>query len=389
MQLARLRNDLEIIPRLTNNGGLQYIIKDPRSGEISSLREEDYFIIHHIDGKTPLSNVQSAFTVHFGHELPRKQLEAFIRQLKTLGLLEGSPEDQPKESTQPRYPGKVRRIGDPNRFFQRFTPWLGWCFSWSAAALFGLLCFLAAGIAIKFAGDFVYDVQALLASGKNVIFIVLGVLMSSFFEELAKGAACTHYGGSVHSFGMHFIFNSFPRFYCDLSDVPWMPNKLNRIRILSAGLIFQIFMLSFSVVMWKKAVPLTTMDTVWVLLVVIFLWALFLNANPLHSRDGYYLLMNIFNVPDLKNRAGKVTFAWLRRKPLPEPLTAREVWAFKWYFVLSLCFVTWLVVTILAVFGYMLIANLEGAGACIFAFILFRFFRSFKPLQRNKQTEQK
>lgn len=385
MEGLQLRGDLEIIPRITVDGDLQYLIKDPRSNEIFGLSEKDYFIVNHISGGTSLASVQASFQARFDMSLPLERIEAFVRYLNALGLLESLAG---KRGERPQYsaPAKVRHFGDPNRFFQIVTPWFGWCFSWFWAMLSGIVCLMAAGIAVKFGDDLLYDLQTVWQDGMIVAYVMVGVLISSFFEEVAKGTVCRHYGGSVHECGLMDIFNVFPRFYCDLSDVSWMPDKGKRLCIFSAGIVFQLLMLSVSIIMWKKSIPSTNMSSFWLIMIVIFSWAIFINANPLHTRDGYLLLVTWFKEPDLKTRAALVTKARILRKPLPEPLSSRQVRWFTWYTILSACFIFWLMVTLLSIFGYVLITNLEGFGACVFAFILYRFLGSLKSLRLKKNT---
>ena len=376
--LPLFRNDLELTPRIAGTGQFRYLVKDHRSDALFELSEEDYFICKHFDGQTFFEEVQTAFQIQFNRTLPLKQLEAYVRYLERLNLTEHSGEDQEDTSRGSREPLKVRRIGDPDRFFRKLADFFGWCFSPVFLVLLAVPLFLATGILVNYGSDLLYDFFTLWETGHYLLFVVLGVLSFNFLSEVAKGIACKYCGGSVYELGFWAVFNIFPRFYCDLSDVSWMPRKSKRLRIVSAGILVQLFALSISIIMWGKAVPLTTMSTFWLVLAVICLWALFLNVNPLLSRDGYYLLITLLEVPGLRSRAFFAARAWLLREPLPEPLTDLEALALRWYSLLSISFAILLTLGILGLFGYILIRNLEGFGACLFLFILFRFARNLK-----------
>ena len=90
-QQAKFRQDLEVIPRVVEGEGLRYILKDPETGKIFGFREEEYFICRQLDGQTPLPAIQDAFYQHFHIPMELEQLEAFVRHLASLELLEYSP----------------------------------------------------------------------------------------------------------------------------------------------------------------------------------------------------------------------------------------------------------------------------------------------------------
>ncbi len=48
----------------------------------------EYFICQHLDGQTPLSDIQDAFYRQFNLSLDLVQLEAFVRQLASLQLVD-------------------------------------------------------------------------------------------------------------------------------------------------------------------------------------------------------------------------------------------------------------------------------------------------------------
>jgi len=380
------RRDLDITPRLSGQGTFTYVVRDPHSGELYVLREEDYFICRHLDGTGTIPEIQAAFQSAYDKVLPREQLEAFLRALDSMGLVESAAEEAGAPAGSPMEAAlRSRRFNDPDIFFRHMATLFGWCFSWGFMLVVGVLFFTAAGILVKYGDDLLYDFLAVWETGQYLFFVVVGVLLSTLLSEVAKATACKHYGGEIHEWGIRYAFRIFPRFYSDLSDVPWIPSKGNRLRIWSAGLVLQVCIFSVGVIMWKKSIPLTDAGVFWLVLIVISLWTLFLNANPLLGRDAYNLFASWLEVPGLRGRAYQVARAWLKREPLPEPLSKREVIWFRWYAVLSLTFSVLLIAGILLVIGYVLIHLLEGFGVLIFLFIFYRFAKSFRDM-RNTET---
>ncbi|HNU70205.1 MAG TPA: hypothetical protein PKL48_00655 [Thermodesulfobacteriota bacterium] len=387
-QMLRMRTDLEIAPRAESGGGFSYVVKDTPTGEVFLLREEDYFICRSLDGTNSLAEIQRAFQRRFEMSLSAQHLDAFIRNLEDTGLLENTTVRAGSVNVQTTEPIVQWRLGDPDRLLRRIEMLCSWCFS-RPAALFAMLIVAAAcGISVRYGDDLLYEFMTVWDLGEYVFFVIPGVFCSGILAEVSKAVACKHYGGEIHGAGIGSVLKIFPRFYCDLSDVAWMPQKSVRLRIMAAGLIMQVLFLSVSVIMWEKGIPWTSESTFWLVVILIHLFALFFNANPLLNRDGYGLLTTWLNVSGLRERAFQVTKAWVRRKPLPEPLSTDEICGFRWYAVLSVVFSVGLVIAITFLLGYLLVTVLEGLGACIFLFLLYRIVRGLIVSRAKRRDTQ-
>jgi multidrug resistance efflux pump len=105
---------------------------------------------------------------------------------------------------------------------------------------------------------------------------------------------------------------------------------------------------------------------------------------PLFPHDGYYLLITWLEIPDLRNRARALARSWILRRPLPEPLTSREIRGFKWYGVLSVGFEVILWGLILGLAGDLLTRSMKGIGAMLFLVLLYlRFEHTLKRQWRR------
>lgn len=371
--LPTFRKDLEIIPRIGDEGSLRYFVKDPHSAEIFEFGEEEYFLCQQLDGQTLLNAVQLAFQNRFGIPLALEQLEAFVRQLKTLGFLFSETEASDifwDSNGQPR----TRRLCDPDRLLSLLAASLSWCFSPFFLVGSCLVLALAVGIALKFGSDFIYEMKMVREPGLFLLVPVLGIFVINVLGQIANGVACKHYGGHVHEFGVWFLYRIIPRFYCDVRDTLWVKRKSERMRILSTGMICQLSLWGVSIIGWKNTAPWTNAHTFWLLFTLASFFYLLLNLNPLVQRDGYYLLSTWLEIPDLWNRARALTRSWILRRPLPEPLAPRQIRGFKWYGVLAYAFEVVIWSLILGLAGYFLTRSMKGIGALLFLVLLFLRF---------------
>jgi putative peptide zinc metalloprotease protein len=371
--LPTFRKDLEVTPRLEEGGSLGYLVKDKHSAGLFGFREEDYFICQQLDGNTSLEAVQTAFQAHFGIPLQLNMLEAFVRHLDTLGFLV-SPTKPKKLSWFSiffvRESVNLHQICNPDQFLSRMARCFSWCFT--SFFLTGLLLtiVLALGVLLRHWDSFVYELFESSEGIRHLGIIILGIFFTNFLGEFAKAITCKHYGGYVYGCGVFFGNNIMPRFYSDLSYLLLLSSKTHRIRILSAGLIAELLFWGVSILFWGNTLPWSTMHSFWLFFSLPSIVFFLLNLIPLLPRDGNMLLTNWLEIPDLRNRAISVAGSWIFRRPLPEPLSSREVFWMRWYGLLGVAFEIAVLAIILFFVGSFLINELRGVGALMFTTIL-------------------
>ena len=157
----KFRSDVEVNPRIVEGEGLQYIFKDPRSDKIFAFGEVEYFICRHLDGQTSLPAIQDILQQQYDISIDLKQLEAFIRHLTILELVDYPlpPEELPWHF--PVYYKKYS-LGNPDRWLARCASWFSWCFSRSCVVILGILVFLALMIMFKYFSVYRQEVKSLL-----------------------------------------------------------------------------------------------------------------------------------------------------------------------------------------------------------------------------------
>jgi hypothetical protein len=168
-----------------------------------------------------------------------------------------------------------------------------------------------------------------------------------------------------------------PCFYCDLSDVWLFEKKSHRLAVTWAGPYCQLVVLSAAVIFWRVTVPGTFVNELTWIMVMVATFTFLLNFNPLLKLDGYYLLVDCLDIPNLRQKA----FSWLgnvvRRKVLGWPIESIETGKphrriFAIYSVLAFLYSTLLLGYLLFLIGRFLTAQLGGLGLILlFAVLLF------------------
>src|SRR5205814_5873818 len=128
-----------------------------------------------------------------------------------------------------------------------------------------------------------------------VVFLVITA------HELAHGLTCKHFGGEVHELGFLLIYLQ-PALYCNVSDAWLFPEKSKRLWVGFAGPYFELFLWALATLAWRLTDVETGLNYVAFIVMTSSGVKTLLNFNPLIKLDGYYLLSDWLEVPNLRKK---------------------------------------------------------------------------------------
>jgi multidrug resistance efflux pump len=368
MSEPRLRPDL-VVSRQETPAGVVYVFKDPRAGRFFRLQEAEYAVARRLDGATPLDAVARDISADLGVEADAEALQPFVEQLRRRGLLEDP------NGARPAAAGTVRgnilwlrlKAFDPDRLFDWLIGKIRFFFTPQFVALSTALILWAIGTAVVSHAEIASDLTRLWKV-ESLLFAWLTILAVTTLHEFAHGLTCKHFGGRVHEIGFLLIYLQ-PAFYCNISDAWLFPEKRKRLWVTFAGGYFEFFLWALATLVWRVAERGTWVnDAALIVMATSGIKQLF-NFNPLIKLDGYYLLSDLLDIHNLRQRAFGYLFAWVRRllwgrALVPElpAATPRERHVFFAYGVLAVTFSYWLLGTILLGLGSFLTAQYQAWG---------------------------
>jgi hypothetical protein len=148
-------------------------------------------------------------------------------------------------------------------------------------------------------------------SWETAVLVWLTLFGITMLHESAHGLTCKHYGGEVHEIGFLLMY-FMPCFYCNVSDAWLFREKSKRLWVTFAGGYFELFLWSLAVFVWRLTMPdLLINRLAFVVLTVCGVQTLF-NFNPLLKLDGYYMLSDWAEIPNLQQRAWSYLTGQLR-----------------------------------------------------------------------------
>lgn len=323
----RARQDLEVSHQ--DKGSKEHVvIKDPLRRAFFKLRIPEWWLLQQMNGRNDTKALCALFATEFNAQFPEDALIAFIRRLKTLHLLEGETSEKAASSLSERMAEeeglgrwlliKVKAV-DPDlwlgvwahrlRFF--FRPWV-----WPASAAIILgACYVVAANPGAF-GSQMTSMKLL----QSIPLLMFSTLIIIALHEIAHGLTCRHLGGHVHEMGFLLLYFQ-PCLYCDLSEAWLFKEKWKKLLVTFSGAYFQLFLGALAVWGWRVTTIGSWVNDMFWLMSVVGLFHVLFNFNPLIKLDGYYMLSDGLEIPNLRARA----FKWLGHKLLGRAWTYAEL----------------------------------------------------------------
>lgn len=301
-----LRSDL-IVRRQHTAYGVSVIIKHPETGKFFQLGEVEHFIAWQLQGRTSLETIRKRTEARFQAVLPVETLSGFLQSLKKNDFLETPGQKKHRTQKKPkRFRGSPLycrfEVFDPCRLLKRMAPGTGFLYTRYFGAFSAWTILLAAGVLFANWSAFREQIPQLYEN----VYTILAVVGLNFLvigaHEFAHGLTCTRFGGEVHEMGCALIFLQ-PAFYCNVSDAWLFPEKSKRLWVGFAGPYFELFLWSLAVLAWRTTEPNTLINFVSLSVMATSGIKTLLNFNPLIKLDGYYLLSDYLEIPNLRRRA--------------------------------------------------------------------------------------
>ena len=201
---------------------------------------------------------------------------------------------------------------DPDVFLARWAPHLAWCFGrrggllWLAAVLPALV------LAAQHWSELTNNLSDQVLSSSNLLVMAFVFPLVKLLHELGHAFATRVWGGAVHELGLMFlVFAPVP--YVNASASSSFPSKARRALVAAAGMLVELFLAALALYVWLLVEPGVVRAIAYNIMVVAGISTLVVNGNPLLRYDGYYILTDLVEIPNLAQRGQKyLAFLWDR-----------------------------------------------------------------------------
>jgi len=324
----RLRPHTQIT-RQHYRGRRWHVVHDPASNQFYRLSPVAFQMVGLLDGQRTVEQVWNIALENHGDNAPTQhEVIELLGQMYNANLLslDASPEteqllrrgrDRLKKKIQSQAIGimyfKVR-LFNPDRYLTVIEPILRpllnrWGFLlwalWVSFALYQVL-----GHIPQLRESFGNAIAP-----ANYIWLSLVFIVIKAIHETGHGVICKRFGGQVPEFGV-LLLVLFPAPYVDASSAWSFSSKWKRMAVGAGGMIFELAIAAGATLYWISTLnnpgSLGHQLAFNVMLLAGFTTLLF-NANPLMRFDGYYIMSDLVEVPNLMQRSMKSLQYWMQK----------------------------------------------------------------------------
>lgn len=156
---------------------------------------------------------------------------------------------------------------------------------------------------------------------QGLFFAFIVYMVAKLCHELGHAYMCRSYGVPVPTLGLAFLV-FWPVLYTD-TTLSWTLNSRQRLRIALAGIWVETYITIIAALIWCNFYDLTIQTICYVAITINWMASLLINVSPFMRFDGYYVLADYINMPNLQPRAFALTRwqirRWLFNWPDPPP----------------------------------------------------------------------
>ena len=322
-----LRPNLKFNSRMIK-GSRFIVIEDVTRGKFFQVGTDEHAIIESIDGKRSIEQIAITLSPQAPVECSpeteptndlREQLcqrgskvaqwlvqsnLAYSDAMDSSGRLDA----QQRSLNRAKWMGLINPISiktklfNPNKLLKKIYPWFDWCFHPLALAVWLILGAMASWIMLT-RWDDLGSASVGILSGERWIWMLGMWLALKVVHEMAHGIACKRYGGDVPEAGVLFLLFT-PMAYVNVTSMWRFSNRWHRIVVAAAGMYVELIISFVSLIVWSRTDGAVADISFQVFLMASVTTILF-NANPLMRFDGYFILSDLLNIPNLYTKGTK------------------------------------------------------------------------------------
>jgi putative peptide zinc metalloprotease protein len=304
------------------HGRIYWVVKEPVGLNYFRFHEEEYAILQMLDGFVSMEQIKEQFEREFApQKITYQDLQQFIGMLHRSGLVISESAGQGRHLKQRRDEKKKKEVlgklanifavrfrgFDPERILNWLLPYTSWFF---APAMMVVVMSLALSALLLVGIQFDVFRSRLptfheFFGPHNWMYLAVTMGVVKVLHEFGHGLSCKRFGGECHEIGIMLLVFT-PCLYCNVSDSWMLPNKWHRAFIGAAGMYVEVFLASVATFIWWFSSPGLVNQLSLSVMFICSVSTLLFNGNPLLRFDGYYILMDLLEIPNLRQKATEI-----------------------------------------------------------------------------------
>ena len=322
----RLRSHARV-HRHEYRGRRWYVLQDRMSRRSHRLNPPAHYLVGLMDGRRTLQELWDAAAQRFGDQAPTQdEVIQLLGQLHAADLVqsEGAPDvdELLRRARRTRNRTLMAKLlaplaikvplFDPDRLLERWLPWFRPLFGPAGALLWLALVGWGAFSAAQHWNELTQDIGNRVLAPENLLVLGLVFPLLKAAHEFGHACAVKAWGGEVHEMGVMFLV-MMPVPYVDASAASAFARRRQRVIVGAAGMAVELCIASAALLFWLDMQPGLPRAVLFNVMLIAGVSTVLFNANPLLRFDGYYILSDLIDIPNLRQRAQQYLGAVLQR----------------------------------------------------------------------------
>ncbi len=315
----RLRGHVRV-SRHVYRAQVWYLLQDQSTGRNHRVDETAFHFIGRMDGRRSSDEIWHALLGQLGERAPTQDESIeLLCQLSDHELLQCEITPDVAELFRRRFRNASRRrlamlnplsfrvpLFDPDSLLNRLAPLgrlvfrPGMLLVWMAIVLLGALA------AASNWSEILAFARVNMLTPRYLLLLWVCYPLVKAVHEIAHGLAVKTWGGEVRETGISVML-LMPVPYVDASSASAFPERHRRAAVAGAGIMAELLLAALAAILWLNVEDGVVRDCAFVVMFIGSVSTVLFNGNPLLRFDGYYVLSDVLDMPNLAPRAN----AWV------------------------------------------------------------------------------
>ncbi len=323
-----------------------YLFSDMTSGRQHRFNASAYQFAGRCNGRHSTDEIWETLLDEMGEQAPSQdEIIRLIGQLSELGMLQVEKFsdvetlfDRHEERTRKKRRSVLNPLSfrlnlfNPQHFLHRLDGLSQQLFSTRVLVLWLVLIALALVSMVVHWSELRAHAATYMLTPRYLILMWLCYPLIKAVHELAHGLAVRRWGGEVTQMGVALLV-LVPAPFVDASAASAFGHTYQRVLVSAAGIMTELVVAALALLIWLNIEPGLARDIAFVFAFIGSVSTVLFNGNPLLRFDGYYLLCDALNLPNLAHRSNQYWVYLAQRYFLkisgahsPEPSRGERPW---------------------------------------------------------------
>lgn len=304
-----------------------YVLEDHVTGQVRRLSPQSYLIVGLMNGERTIDRLWELSSHRLGEEMPTHeellQLLASLYKANLVGMdISGDISElfeRGQDAERQRWFAKLKSplsikipLVDPERFLVATQRYMKLFFTKIFLLIWCALIINTLVITGQNWDELTKNVTDRVLAADNLMLMWLIYPLIKLVHELGHGYCVKRGGGEVHELGIMLLV-LLPMPYVDASSTAAFADKKLRVLVSSAGIVVEMFIAAIAMLIWVNAEPGMVKSIAYNIIIIAGLSTILVNGNPLLRFDGYYILSDYIEIPNLGQRANQY-WGWLCKR---------------------------------------------------------------------------